>query len=146
MAYLSLHTFSPFSSSVPSKLPLKLPLLSHRPRFLLLKYEHHIIHDSTPRPTQFPSHHFTLCPSLSLTLSLSPHKQHTLLSHYTVQVVTALFFFFCAGEEKTVCQTFRGGVTLAHAKCVAKHACVCMCMMKSVYWGIPLKGRSCNCV
>lgn len=50
--------------------------------------------------------------------------------------------FLCAGEEKTVCQVFRGGVTLAHAVLVLKR----MCERTSVYWGIPLEGRSCHCV
>lgn len=84
--------------------------------------------------------------SLSPLLSLSRHTNSTHSSPTTMSKWSPPYFFFCAGEEKTVCQMFRGGVTLAHAKCVAKHACVCMCVMKSVYWGIPLKGRSCNCV
>lgn len=52
--------------------------------------------------------------------------------------------FLCAGEEKTVCQVFRGGVTLAHAVLVLKR--MCACERTSVYWGIPLEGRSCHCV
>ena len=84
LAYLSPHTFSLCSSSVPSnssKLPSKFSLLPCCP--LLLKSERHHTHEPTPISAQFPRHHLFSF----LLLSLS------------VQVVTTLFSLRRGGRD-----------------------------------------------
>lgn len=127
LAYLSPNTFSLSSSFVPFSSLLLLPFLCSL--FLL--------------QISAPSHAWAY-PSLCSLYRASfgffvvvAHKSPT--SSLVTLSSGSLPCFLCTSNENSICWAFAGGIALTKAKCVCVCECVWVCMMTTIYWGIPLK-------